>query len=50
MALLLAGAWQQNGRDTIVRALFGTGGLMASPWVPTATDTADILKALDALT
>ncbi len=50
MALQLAGAWQQNGRDTIVRALFGTGGLMPSPWVPTVTDTADILKALDALT
>lgn len=34
----------------MVWALFGAGRLIPSAWVPTATDTADILKALDALT
>ncbi len=49
MAPQLADAWQQAGRGGIVAAMFGTGGLLASAWTPTATDTADILQALDAL-
>jgi fructuronate reductase len=49
MAPQLAHAWQENGRDAIIGAMFGTGGLIPSAWTPTATDTVDILQALDAL-
>jgi fructuronate reductase len=45
----LADVWQQNGRDGIVGAMFGTGGLIPSAWTPTTDDTAEILQALDAL-
>jgi len=49
MAPQLANAWQENGRDGIVHALFGQGGLVPSAWTPTAADIDDILRALDAL-
>ena len=42
----LAAAWARHGAEGIVTALFGEGGLIASPWRPTAQDRATLAAAL----
>ncbi|HEY7808375.1 MAG TPA: mannitol dehydrogenase family protein [Croceibacterium sp.] len=42
----LAAAWRENGASGIVPALFGPGGLLASPWRPNAVERAFIEGAL----
>ncbi|MEY2926436.1 MAG: hypothetical protein RL367_913 [Pseudomonadota bacterium] len=46
IADVLKAQWNSAGRDGIVDTLFGEGGLLASQWVPRATDKAVILSAL----
>jgi fructuronate reductase len=47
MAETLKAAWDAAGKDNIVAALFGPGGLMASDWVPRDADRALINAALN---
>jgi fructuronate reductase len=47
MAETLKAAWDAAGKDNIVAALFGPGGLMASDWVPSDADRALINAALN---
>ena len=42
----LAAAWRENGAGGIVPALFGPGGLIGSPWQPSAAERAFIEAAL----
>lgn len=42
----LGQAWEAHGGAGIVQVLFGAGGLITSPWRPTAEDEAVILSAL----
>jgi fructuronate reductase len=46
MAAALKAAWDDAGKDGIVAALFGPGGLMASDWVPGDADARTIGAAL----
>lgn len=46
MGAELAALWRQAGRDRIVEALFGDGGLFASDWHPTADDRAALEATL----
>jgi Mannitol-1-phosphate/altronate dehydrogenases len=48
-ARTMAAAWQTAGRDGIVQALFGEGGLIASPWQPTADDLQRLQDHLDTM-
>jgi hypothetical protein len=45
MAEALKTAWDAAGRQSIVASLFGSGGLMASSWVP-STDDRDTIATL----
>jgi fructuronate reductase len=47
MAAGLASAWQANGSRGIIPALFGPGGLMASPWTPSESERAFLEARLD---
>jgi fructuronate reductase len=44
----LADAWRENGAGAIVGALFGAGGLIASPWEPNDRERAFVDRALAA--
>jgi fructuronate reductase len=46
MAGALNATWDAAGKDSIVAALFGPGGLMASDWVPGDADARTIGAAL----
>ena len=47
MAATLKAAWDAAGKDGVVTALFGTGGPMASDWVPNDADRAVISATLN---
>jgi len=44
----LAAAWRENGAGAIVEALFGAGGLIASPWAPNDRERAFVDRELAA--
>jgi fructuronate reductase len=46
MAGALKAICDDSGKDTIVMALFGNGGEMASKWVPSDTDRTAIVAGL----
>ena len=46
LAADLAAAWQENGANGIVPALFGADGLMASPWQPGSAERAFLEQGL----
>ena len=47
VAPLLAGLWEEVGRDGIVAALFGPQGRFASDWSATAADAGVLQRAVD---
>lgn len=46
LAAALKKVWDAAGTDTIVPALFGHGGLMASDWLPTPSEAAAIQQVI----
>ncbi len=46
LAAPLAAAWRTHGREGVVPALFGPGGLVCSAWTPTADDLMAIERLL----
>lgn len=49
LAAELAGLWHSSGRDGIVRALFGDGGLFARSWTASAADQLSLQHELKIL-
>jgi fructuronate reductase len=46
LADALKALWRRAGADQIVKAMFGEGGLIASPWKPTGEDEAFVTARL----
>lgn len=50
LAKELAAAWQRQDTGATIRAIFGDGGLLETPWRPTAREIAQLQEALGDLT
>lgn len=46
LAADLASAWRQPDTAAVIRAILGPGGLVGSPWQPSAQEIADLQEAL----